>query len=187
MWAYPLITLLITGSAVFPPFPSESTLVTGASLAAAGELDPVLVALAAGLGSMLGDLVVYAIGRWGSDRARSGARRSPRVQSILGWLEDHRASWLPAMVVAGRFVPGGATAIGLAAGVLQYPLQRFVTWSAVGAGLWTGYGFGFALVGRSVFPDSPWATVLVAVALALSVTGVTALVQRVRARDDRSG
>lgn len=167
---------------MFPPLPSESTLVTATSLAASGELDPVLVGLMTSLGSFCGDVVVYSIGRWGSDRVWSSARGSGRVRSVLRRLETYQATWGPGLIVAGRFVPGGATAVGLAAGILAFPLRRFLLFSALGSVIWTGYGFAFAYVGRTVFPDSTSATVVAAIALALGVAGLSELVRRLRAR-----
>ena len=46
-WAYVALAACVAGSAVFPPLPSESVLVTGMGLAAAGRLDLTWVCAAA--------------------------------------------------------------------------------------------------------------------------------------------
>ncbi len=73
-----VVTGSIAGSAVFPPLPSKSMLVTATSLAAAGRLDLAVVCLATATGAVLGDLAAYALGRSISGRARTRATRSAR-------------------------------------------------------------------------------------------------------------
>jgi membrane-associated protein len=184
-WAYAVITGSIAGSAVFPPLPSESMLVAAAGLAVAGQLDLLGVAVATTVGALVGDLLAYALGRSISSVARGRAARSARGRAALEWLDEHEASWGPGLVVLGRFVPGGTTAVGVAAGILPYPLRRFLLFAALGAVLWTGYGLGLALLGRAVFPSTTWAGVLLAVGIALGVGAALQTVRRRRRRPPR--
>lgn len=180
-WAYLLVLLFIAVSALFPPLPSESTLVTAMSLAAAGDLNLALVSAATTTGAFVGDLAAYTVGRALSDRMRQEAARSARADAALHWLQERQASWGPGLVVGGRFVPGGTTAVGLSAGLLAYPLGRFALAAAVGAGLWTGYGLALALLGSAAFPGNTWAAVLLTVGLALALGVVLHVVRRRRA------
>ncbi len=59
--------------------------------------------------------------------------------------------------MAGRFVPGGTTAVGVSAGLLAYPLRRFVLFAGLGALVWTAYGVALAFLGRAAFPGNTWA------------------------------
>lgn len=181
-WSYAVVTGSIAGSAVFPPLPSESMLATALSLAVAGELSLLLVCIATTTGSWLGDVAAYAVGRSISRQARRRAAGSARGEAALRWLEAREESWGPGLVVSGRFVPGGTTAVGVSAGLLAFPLRRFVLFAALGAVLWTAYGLALALLGAAAFPGNTWAGVLLAVGIAVSAGAV---VHRVRSRRRR--
>ncbi len=181
-WAPVGITLVIIGSAVFPPLPSETLLVTATALALAGELNLAAVLLATTLGALLADLTVYALGRCLSRRTRHNASRSARGRRALRWLDEHQATWGQGLVIAGRFIPGGTTAVGLSAGIVAYPLPRFLTAAVIGAVLWTAYGLGLASLGRTVLPGSTWASVLLAIVLTVATTGVIGIADRLRTR-----
>lgn len=188
-WTYVIIAMTITGSAVFPPLPSESMLVGAFSLAAGRQLRVEFVCLATTVGAVLGDLAAYSLGRsiTGTAARRRGkgggnARGSGRREAAIGWLRRHGRSWAPGLVVGGRFIPGGTTAIGVSAGLLRYPLRWFLGFSALGAVLWTGYGAAIGFIGRAVFPGNVWASTALPVGIAL-VVGVIAHVVSLRRRN----
>ncbi|MHA6804096.1 DedA family protein [Salinifilum ghardaiensis] len=185
-WAPLLIALVILGSAVFPPLPSETVLVAATGAALAGGLPVTPVLLATTSGALLGDVAAYALGRVLSRRARGVAARPMRGRRVLRWLEERETTWGAGMVVAGRFVPGGTTAVGVSAGVLAYPFPRFLAAAAVGAVLWTGYGLTLASLGRAVLPGSSWGGVLLGIALTLTVAGLLRLLCGVRIRGRRT-
>lgn len=80
-WSYLVMALVILGSAVFPPLPSEGMLVTATRLALASRLEPAMVALATGSGALGGDLLAYAVGRITADRR--GTQPDSRVGRAL--------------------------------------------------------------------------------------------------------
>jgi membrane-associated protein len=166
-WVYVVLSLSIAGSAVLPPLPSDSVLVTAMGLAATGELALGWVCVATTAAGWVGDQLAYGVGRLLQDPARRRAGRAARAEAALGWLEGHARAWGPGLVVVGRFVPGGTTAVGLSAGVLGYPWRRFASLAAVGALLWTGYGAVVGYVGASVFPGNLWAGLALGLAVVL--------------------
>ncbi|GGK39711.1 hypothetical protein GCM10010124_35450 [Pilimelia terevasa] len=168
-WAYVLIAVSIAGSAVFPPLPSEAMLVTAMGLAAAGELHLAAVCATCAGGAVLGDSAAYALGRTLTGR-RGG---TGRAASALRWLRERQPSWGPGLIVGGRFVPGGTMAVGISAGLLRYPLRRYLPYSALGALVWAVYGVGLGFLGHAFFPGRPWAGVALALAVSASV-GLTA-------------
>jgi membrane-associated protein len=178
-WSYVVVALLITGSAVFPPLPSEASMLTALSLALEGELLLVPAAAASAAGSVGGDLVAYGVGRVAGSRRDDARQGDGRIARAIAWVDERDEQWGPGLVVGGRFVPGGTTAVGITAGVVRFPLRRFVTCSLVGAAIWTAYGVGLAYLGSTVFPGGWWMGTLVAVALGLAFAGV------VRWRDAR--
>lgn len=181
-WSYPLLAATVAGSAVLPPVPSETAMVTAMSVAAAGKLSLVLVALASAVGSACGDILAYGVGRGVSRRARGRAESSERGQAALRWMDEHEEDWGPGLIVAGRFIPGGTTAVGISAGILKYPARRFAAFACVGAVIWAGYGVALAYLGQAAFPGNMWASTAVALVLVLVLSGVFHLWRRRRSR-----
>jgi membrane-associated protein len=180
-WAYLALALCIAGSAVFPPLPSESILVTAMGLAAADRLGLAAVCAAAFLGALAGDLLAYAAGRALGNRLQDGA--GPRkVRAALEWARARQRAWGPSLIVGGRFIPGGTTAVGLSAGAVGYPLRSFALLAALGASIWTAYGLALAYLGRAILPGGGWAPVAIAVALALTAGALAQAVHVSRAR-----
>jgi len=178
-WSYVVVALMITGSAVFPPLPSEASMLTALSLALEGELLLVPAVAASAAGSIGGDLVAYGVGRVAGSRRDDARQGDGRIARAIAWVDERDEQWGPGLVVGGRFVPGGTTAVGITAGVVRFPFRRFVTFSLLGAALWTAYGVGLAYLGSTVFPSGWWVGTLVAVALGLAFAGL------VRWRDAR--
>jgi membrane-associated protein len=182
-WVYLVVAASIGGSAVFPPLPSDSLLVTAMGLAAAGELTLVWVVVATLFGGLAGDLLAYAVGRILRRPARRSAEQG-RGQAALHWLEQREHTWGPGLITVSRFVPGGTMAVGISAGVLTYPLREFIAFAALGAVLWTSYGAGIAYAGNALFPNTLWASLAIAVIVAL---GVGAVAHRVTTRGRNRG
>lgn len=175
-WSYLLMALSIAGSAVFPPLPSELTLVTGMSIAVDGELQVLLVALACVAGALLGDVLAYTAG--GLARGDGDDPRGPeKVRKALAWVEGRDRIWVGGLVVFGRFVPGGTTAVGLAAGSTRFPVPGFAVLALTGAALWTAYGYGLARLGSALFPQTPLLSTALAVVLVVVLAGVVKLVR----------
>lgn len=174
-WSYLIMCGSIAGSAVFPPLPSELTLVTAMSMAVEGELRVTLVALACGTGALLGDAVAYTVG--GLARGSGGPRGPLRVRQALAWVEGRDRIWVAGLIVVSRFVPGGTTAVGLAAGATKFPIPTFLALALTGASLWTSYGYGLARVGSQLFPNSPLLSTGLAIISVLAFTGVVKLVR----------
>jgi len=148
----PGTALVIAAEALFPPIPGEILLpFAGVSAAANGQhvLVPLLWTT---LGSVLGGLGVYAVGR------ALGLRRTLAVVRRLPLLEERDVDaamqffdrWgFPAVVLA-RFVPMVRTFISIPAGIERMPVWMFALATAVGSGIWNavfvvaGYAFGQA-------------------------------------------
>ncbi len=171
-WSYAVVALMITGSAVFPPLPSEASMLTALSLAMEGELLLVPAAAAAAVGSVGGDLVAYAVGRVAGSRRDDAREGDGRIARAIAWVDERDDQWGPGLVVGGRFVPGGTTAVGITAGVVRFPFRRFLTCSLIGAAVWTAYGLGLAYLGSTVIPGGWWVGTLVAIAIGLVFAGV---------------
>lgn len=181
--SYLVIAGFVWLDAWFPVVPGETLIITGAVLAAEGELSVWFVFLAGLVGAIAGDHFTYMLGdRVGGRVARrffKGEKSKPRLE----WAESElrRRPWI---VIAARFIPGGRTAVMFAAGLLVMAWRsRFLPRELIGAFLWAlmatvlGYGFG------SVFQDSVWLPLLVSIAAAVVVSAVAEGIRRVRTEE----
>lgn len=137
------LLLLMVLENLFPPLPSELVLPAAGFAAARGALELPLVIVFGTLGSVIGTLPLYVLGRvWGEERAAAWADRwggwltvSGRdVRAAGGWFARHGEG----AVLFGRMVPGVRSLLSLPAGVARMPLWRFLLYSALGSALWTG-------------------------------------------------
>jgi membrane protein DedA with SNARE-associated domain len=136
------IVLLMLAENVFPPIPSELIMPLAGFTAARGELAMVGVDAAGSVGSLLGALLWYYIGRWvGLERLKRWAAKHGRWLTISPDDVDHAAVWFNrhcgTAVLVGRLIPAIRSLISVPAGVAGMTLPRFLVYSATGTALWT--------------------------------------------------
>ena len=140
---YPGIGLTMTLENVFPPIPSELIMPMGGFLVARGELTFLGVWVFSTLGSMIGALILYGVGRWVGDPAlRSLLRRYGRWLTLDERDYDRAlryfARYGAALVFFGRLIPFVRSIVSIPAGANRMPLVRFMLLTAAGPGLWNG-------------------------------------------------
>jgi membrane protein DedA with SNARE-associated domain len=158
---YIAITMLIAAEAILPILPGETTVVTAATLAAEGSLDVVGVFVAAWLGALLGDLLLYGIGRLGSDRIQAWVERAvgpERLDSGRYFMGRYGQPFL----VLGRFIPGLRIVTNLSAGTLQMPLRRYLPAELLGSGIWALYATWLGYTVGTKLEGSVWLSIAVA-------------------------
>jgi membrane protein DedA with SNARE-associated domain len=178
---------------VIPPIPSELILPLAGFRARVGTLDLWWVWPAATAGSVLGALVLYAVGALlGYERvyALSGKRwfiLSSRKDLERGrsLMESHGGK----IVLLGRCVPLIRSIVSIPAGLARMPLWRFTALTAIGSGVWNA-----VFIGLGWYLGENWDQVEGAmgpasyVVLALVLVGVAWLVvRRLRARNGYVG
>ncbi|HVT20453.1 MAG TPA: DedA family protein [Mycobacteriales bacterium] len=185
-WAYVVIFVFAMLDVVLPIVPSETAVITAGVVAAAGDLFLPLVIVSAAAGAFAGDTTVYTIGsHWGEQVRRrflSGEKGARSVEWASGLLDSRGGE----LIVIGRFIPGGRTAVTLTAGTTHFGWRRFVRAEALAAALWALYAALLGYFGGKAFEHTPWAGLLVALGVALLVSGLTELVRFVRARRRRT-
>ena len=131
------------------PIPSEVTLPLAGFLAWRGKVNPVLAALAALSGCMVGATVAYMVGRHGG---RPFVKRfgryilltEHRLEAAERWFER----WGAWTVLFGRWVTGIRAIVSIPAGLFGVPYPKFIAFTLVGygawcaAGVWLGYALG---------------------------------------------
>ena len=127
---------------VLPPIPSELIMPLAGYVAGQGKLNFGLVVLAGTVGSLLGALPLYGIGRWiGYQRLCRWTERHGHWLAVTtndigrarAWFDRHGR---PAVLLC-RLVPGIRSFVSIPAGAGEMPLVPFLAYSAVGTLAWT--------------------------------------------------
>jgi membrane protein DedA with SNARE-associated domain len=175
-WTYVVVFGLAALDAFFPIVPSETALITAGVASADGDLEIWLVIALAAAGAIVGDNISFLLGRTIGERVVERLFRGERHRH-LEWAEtalNERGAYL---IVIGRFIPGGRTAITFAAGTLEMPWHRFIRWDVLAAVIWACYGGLLGYFGGKTFEEDAWKGLLLAFTVAF---GVAALVEAIR-------
>jgi membrane protein DedA with SNARE-associated domain len=181
-WAYLILLLFAYLDALIPIVPSEASVITAGVVASGGDLSLPLVVGVAPLGAFLGDNTGYLLGRrYGAritERFFSGEKATRRVH----WAERQIRERAGQLILVGRFIPGGRTLVALTAGTARYGWRRFAVLDAAAATAWALYAALLGYFGGRAFEADPWKGLLLAFALALTVTALSEGVRAVRRR-----
>lgn len=139
---YWYIILLMAIESSFIPFPSEVVVPPAAYKAANGDMNVVLVVLAATFGAILGSLVNYALAyfigrpiiyRFADSRLGHMLLLSKeKIETAEIYFDKHGA----ASTFFGRLVPAVRQLISIPAGLAKMKLPKFLLYTALGAGIW---------------------------------------------------
>jgi membrane-associated protein len=184
--SYLAIFGLVALDAVFPVAPSETLVVTGGVLAGSGGLVLPIVIASAAAGAILGDSVLYVLGRRAAPFIERRLFTSERSRRRLEWAERQlrTRTWL---LIASDFVPGGRTAVMFAAGALGVPTRRFYAFVVAGATIWASFYVFAGVAGAEVFGEDSWAALIASLVVALGIGLLAELVFLLRRAGDRGG
>lgn len=136
------VALFMFLESIFPPIPSEVIMPVAGFVAARGGMNFWLAVGIGTVGSLLGAIAWYAVGRRiGEERLREWVRAHGRwlalspsdVDRSQRWFRDHGGT----AVLIGRVVPAVRTFVSLPAGFSRMPFGRFMLYSALGTFVWT--------------------------------------------------
>lgn len=185
-WAYVVIAVFALLDAILPIVPSETAVITAGVVAGVGDLWLPLVVVCAAAGAFAGDSTMYFIGSRYGERVRRRFLSGDRGARSVEWASGLLAARGGELIVVGRFIPGGRTAVTLTAGMTHFPWPRFVRSEAVAACLWALYAALLGYFGGRAFEHAPWTGLLLALGIALGVSaateGVRVILRRRRAR-----
>jgi membrane-associated protein len=180
-WTYAFLFGVAALDVIFPLVPSETSVILGGVLAATGDLVLLLVIPCAAAGAILGDNTSYGIGRTAGhrivERFFKGERRK-RIDQAEKQV-DERGGYL---IVVGRFIPGGRTAVTLACGLLEMRWRRFIAFDVAAGAVWAAYAALLGYVGGRTFERNPLYGFLIAFAVALAITGAVEVYRWLRKR-----
>jgi membrane-associated protein len=184
-YGYWAVLLVVAGDGVFPAFPGETAIVAAAVLAADGTLSLPLVIAAGAVGAVLGDSAAYWIGRRGRGPIRRGVVRvagDGRLEAAERMVRRQG----PALVLAGRFLPGIRIAINLSCGAGQMSYPRFLLFDSVGALVWSTQAALIGYFAGKAFADQPWVAFGVAFGVMAAVGAVIGARERRHVRRERA-
>jgi membrane protein DedA with SNARE-associated domain len=185
-WTYLVVFAFAFGDVLFPFIPSETALITAGALAATGDLQIWVIIVVAALGAFLGDNTAYAIGRYlkgfVEGRLFSGDKRR-HLDRAERTLQQRGGS----LIIVGRFIPGGRSAVAFGAGVLHFPWPRFLRWDALAAVLWGVYGGLVGYIGGKTFEENALYGILLALGIAFGIASMIEGTRWVRRRRRLSG
>jgi membrane-associated protein len=185
-WTYAFLFAVSALDVIIPLVPSETSVILAGVLASTGDLVLFAVILVAAGGAILGDNTAYWIGRragpWIVARFFSGERRKR-----IDWAEEHVVERGGYLIIVGRFIPGGRTAITLACGLLKMRWRRFLAFDVPAGLLWASYAALLGYFGGKAFEESPLKGFAVAFAIAIGITGGVELYRWLKRRHDLAG
>jgi len=186
-WAYLIVLVTALLDAMLPILPSETSLIACGVFATVGGFSPnlFLLILAGAIGAFIGDNLTYSIGRRAepfANRHMLNGRRGKRArEQAERWLAERGG----VMIIAGRYIPGGRTAIALVAGMVEYPRRRFYVFTAIAAVTWATYGVLLGFFGGSAFKDDPLKGIIAGLTVAAVITVLIEVVRRLLAARNR--
>ncbi|MEK7546390.1 MAG: DedA family protein [Patescibacteria group bacterium] len=141
-WIYAAMFAVVfceTGLVVTPFLPGDSLLFAAGSFAAAGALDPVVLAGLLFAAAVLGDALNYRVGRKIGARAENGkllglSIRKEHIEKTERYYEKYGAK----TIVLARFMPIVRTFAPFVAGLGAMPYAVFARYNVIGAALWVG-------------------------------------------------
>ncbi len=178
-WLLPLLVVMIAVDAPFPILPSETILMSAATTAfGGGDAGMILgLFLAALAGSVLGDAVVFWLGRC-SHRLLS--RTVDSECDVSAWVRRHMLRRPGIVLVGARFVPGGRLVSTAAAGRFGLPVRRFLPWSIASSAAWSAYMLLIGLALGPVTGGDPLLSLFAGVGMAVATAVGFAVVSKVR-------
>jgi membrane-associated protein len=180
-WTYAFLFGISALDVVFPVVPSETAVIIAGVLAGQGDLMLWLIIPCAALGAILGDNVSYLIGRLAGERIVERFFKGERRKRI-DWAERQIEERGPYLIVVGRFIPGGRTAVTLSAGLLEMSWRRFIFFDVLAGVAWASYATLLGYFGGKTFEESPLKAFALAFAIALAVSGAIELYRWLRKR-----
>lgn len=181
VWLLPALAVMIGADGPFPVLPSE-TLLMSASASAFGRRDGLAVAglfVAALVGSVLGDLLVFGLGR---SSHRLLTRTVDADHGLSLWVRRHLVLRPGVALIGARFVPGGRLLSTAAAGRFGLSLRRFLPWSVASSAAWSCYMLAVGMALGPLTGGNPLLSLLAGLVMAVVTAAAFAIVTRVRRR-----
>ncbi|WP_327749453.1 DedA family protein [Streptomyces europaeiscabiei] len=165
-----------------PLIPSEPVVILAGIAAATGQTNIMLVIAATTVGAFLGDLVPYSIGQLMGERILRRLPVDTKRRTAYDWFKRELELRGGFVLVSTRFIPVGRYLATGTAGVVRYPLRRFMLYVAISTSTWSAYTALSGYLGGIFFQENTLLAITVGVGLAFAVTGAVELSRYIRHR-----
>jgi membrane-associated protein len=186
-WAYAAVFLLALLDAILPVVPSETAVITAGVVAAGGHLSLLLIVASATVGAAAGDNIGYLAGRRFGPAVTRRFFSGEKARQRLSWARRQLHDRGGQLILVGRFIPGGRTAVTLSAGMLHFRWKRFVVFDAVAAVAWAVYAASLGYFGGRAFEHAAWKGLLLALGVGFAIAGMVEAVRWVLRRRQSRG
>lgn len=139
VWGYLALVPFIITDAVIPIVPSESIVISMASLLVHQHTGLLVVLfLVSASAAWVGDNIAYSIG---ASRFLHGNRvlQRPRIHRSFEWARRELFARGATLIIVGRFIPGVRIAINMMCGIVGYPRRRYMEIVSVSSSIWALY------------------------------------------------
>lgn len=168
-WILLVVLMLCIVDAAFPPVPSESVVIAVATVIVRDHPNALwLLGAVAAVGAFTGDQAVYWIGRRIGNREPRWMR-GRRASRALDWATRAIRRSGPVLIMTGRFIPVGRTAVNLAAGTTRYPAVRFTVAGGLAAVFWAAYSIAIGALFGHAFGNHPLLALVFGIATAFVI------------------
>ncbi len=183
------VAMLVALESVIPPIPSELVLLLAGFNVDQGNFSFLGAVIAATIGSVVGALILYALGAFLSEErlmwllhkvGRFVGFTKKDIDRGFDWFERHGAP----VVFFGRLIPLVRSVVSVPAGAARMPLTKFVLWTALGSAVWNVVWVAIGQVlGDQWEKADAWAGTFQYVVVALiAVVGLGFIVRNLRRR-----
>jgi membrane protein DedA with SNARE-associated domain len=133
LYGAPALFGIVVIAAIGVPLPITLLLIIAGSLISQGAMNLWWAIAAAGVGSILGDQIGYAIGRWAGPAVVARLSRVFGKRANLEAMEAKVKAWGgPGIFVTRWLISPLGPWINLASGTAAYPWHRFLFWDILG-------------------------------------------------------
>lgn len=136
LWVYFAITAIAYIENIFPPFPSDVLVVAAGSLIVFGKMNFLVVLLLAAVGSTLGFMTMYQIGKWLDVKVIEEGKLKfiplEKLHTVEQWFQRYGYG----VVIANRFLAGTRAVVAFFAGMSNLPFTPTVLLSFGSSLLW---------------------------------------------------
>lgn len=134
------VFLLMVFESMILPVPSELVMPFAGFLIASGEMKFLWIVVFATLGSLVGSLISYYIGKYGGNRfVKRHGKYFLLDQEHLMNTEKWFSKKGELTIFIGRFIPIVRHVISIPAGIGKMNLKKFMLYTVLGAGIWNAF------------------------------------------------
>jgi len=153
---YAGVFILMTAESTFLPVPSEGVLPFAGYLIAQGKMDFWVVLIVSTIGTILGSLISYYIGKVLGEKffERVGKKffiNKEEIRLAEKWFERHGQK----TIFICRFIPVVRHVISIPAGIAKMQRRKFLIYTAAGGAMWNAF-----LIGIGMQLQQNWNTIL---------------------------